>query len=205
MNNSDYTLPGIAAIALAILFPMYWIIVIAGGMFDSGINYYQSTIELTFSDLLFAVVGLLTVYVYLCLKRILNDQFGIEGVNLPLNILIVSSAIYFFCLAALDLAMAVFGDGLGLSAHKFVLNANLSIGIGSLFVFGVADILLGVLLLKNPHNQSSILKSLAIVAIIQGVIEITVIFSFALVAIFPVTLVILAVLFMRKPDVLELI
>jgi hypothetical protein len=205
MNNSDYRLPGIAAIALAILFPMYWIIAIAGGMFDSGINYYQSTIELTFSDLLFAVVGLLTVYVYLCLKRILNAQFAFTGVYLPLNILIVCSAIYFFCLVALDLGMAVFGDGLGLSVHKFALNSSLSIGIASLLIFGVADILLGVLLLKSPHSQSGILKSLAIVVIIQGVIEITIIFSFALVAIFPVTLVILAVLFMRKPDELDVI
>ncbi len=205
MNNSDYTLPGIAAIALAILFPIYWIIAISSGIFDSGINFYQSTTELTFSDLLFAVVGLLTVYVYLCLKRILNDQFSFSGVNLPLNILIVCSAIYFFCLAGLDLVMAIFGDGLGLSVHKFVLNTNLSIGIGSLFIFGVADILLGVLLLKSPHSQSIILKSLAIVVIIQGVIEITVIFSFALIAVFPVTLVILAVLFMRRPDELEVI
>jgi hypothetical protein len=122
-----------------------------------------------------------------------------------LNILIVCSAIYFFALAALDLVMDVFGDGLGLSVHKFVINANITIGVGGLLVFGVADILMGVLLLKNSDNDSSILKTLAIVAIIQGIIEITIIFSPALIAIWPLMLVVLAILFMHKPDQLEVI
>ncbi|MGK0375963.1 MAG: hypothetical protein ACJA2E_002451 [Arenicella sp.] len=205
MNNSDYTLAGIAAIALAILFPLYWVIAISSGMFDSGISFYQSVIGFAWSDLLFVFVGLLTVYVYLCLKRLLNQQYGFSGVNLPLNILIVCSAIYFFALAALDLVMDVFGDGLGLSVHKFVINANITIGVGGLLVFGVADILMGVLLLKNSDNDSSILKTLAIVAIIQGIIEITIIFSPALIAIWPLMLVVLAILFMHKPDQLEVI
>jgi hypothetical protein len=205
MNNSDYTLAGIAAIALAILFPLYWVIAISSGMFDSGISFYQSVIGFAWSDLLFVFVGLLTVYVYLCLKRLLNQQYGFSGVNLPLNILIVCSAIYFFALAALDLVMDVFGDGLGLSVHKFVINANITIGVGGLLVFGVADILMGVLLLKNSDNDSSILKTLAIVAIIQGIIEITIIFSLALIAIWPLMLVVLAILFMHKPDQLEVI
>jgi uncharacterized membrane protein len=205
MNNSDYTLPGIAAIALAILFPLYWVIVISSGMLDSRISFYQSTIGFAWSDLLFVFVGLLTVYVYLCLKRLLNQQYGFSGVNLPLNILIACSAIYFFALAALDLVMDVFGDGLGLSVHKFVINANITISVGSLLVYGIADILMGVLLLKNSDNDSSILKTLAIVAIIQGIIEITIIFSPALIAIWPLMLVVLAILFMHKPDQLEVI
>jgi hypothetical protein len=205
MNYSDYTLPGIAAIALAILFPLYWVIVISSGVLDSGISFYQSTIGFAWSDLLFVFVGLLTVYVYLCLKRLLNQQYGFSGVNLPLNILIACSAIYFFALAALDLVMDVFGDGLGLSVHKFVINANITISVGSLLVYGVADILMGVLLLKNSDNDSSIIKTLAIVAIIQGIFEITIIFSPALIAIWPLMLVVLAILFMHKPDQLEVI
>ncbi|MFT6408266.1 MAG: hypothetical protein ACJAQ6_001683, partial [Arenicella sp.] len=173
MNNSDYTLPSIAAIALAILFPMYWVALILSGTFDSDISFYHSTVGFTWLDLLFMFIGVLTIYVYLCLKRLLNDRYGFSGVNLPLNILIGCSAIHFFCLAALDLMMDVFGAGLGLNVHKFVLNANILIGVGSMLVFGIADLLMGVLLLKNADNDSSILKMFAIVVIIQCVFEIT--------------------------------
>ena len=205
MNNSDYTLPAIAAIALAILFPIYWVTAILSGMFDSDINFYHSTIGFSWLDLLFVFVGLLTIYVYLCLKRILNDQYGFSGVNLPLNILIACNSIYFFGLAALDLVMDVFGTGLGLSVHKFVLNANISIGVGSMPVFGIANILMGVLLLRNADIDSSILKMFAIVVIIQGIFEITIVFSPALIAIAPIMWIVLALLFMQKPDVLEVI
>jgi hypothetical protein len=205
MNNSDYTLPCIAAIALAILFPIYWVAAILSGIFDSDINFYHSSIGFSWLDLLFVFVGLLTIYVYLCLKRLLNDQYGFSGVNLPLNILIACSAIYFFGLAALDLVMDLFGAGFGLSAHKFILNANISIGVGGTLVFGVADILMGVLLLKNADNDSGILKIFAIVVIIQGIFEITIVFSPALIAIFPIMMIVLTLLFMHKPDVLEVI
>jgi hypothetical protein len=136
---------------------------------------------------------------------LLNQQYGFSGVNLPLNILIACTAIYYFGLALLDLVMDVFGDGLGLSAHKFAINANIVIGVGSLLVYGVADILMGVLLLKNADNDSSILKIFAIVVIIQGIFEVTIVFSPALIVIFPIMLLVLALLFMHKPDVLEVI
>ena len=101
--------------------------------------------------------------------------------------------------------MSIFGHSLGLSSHKFVLNANLMVGIGSMLVFGVADILLGVVLLKSAISDSSIIKALGVVVIVQGFIEITIIFSAALIVIFPITLIIIALLFAHKPKMLEVI
>lgn len=205
MNNNDYALPSIATIALLILFPLYWVSLISSGMFDSGADFYRSITDFTLFDVLFLLIGVLTVYVYLSLKRLLNDQYGFSGVNLPLNVLIITSVVYVFGLAGIDIVMGLLGDSLGLGAHKFALNANLLIGVGSMIVFGVADILMGVLLLKNADNESTMLKALAIVVIVQGVVEITVVFSFTLIAIFPITLLVLALLFMQKPDTLEVI
>lgn len=205
MNNNDYALPSIATIALLILFPLYWVSLISSGMFDSGADFYRSITDFTLFDVLFLLIGVLTVYVYLSLKRLLNDQYGFSGVNLPLNVLIITSVVYVLGLAGIDIVMGLLGDSLGLGAHKFALNANLLIGVGSMIVFGVADILMGVLLLKNADNESTMLKALAIVVIVQGVVEITVVFSFTLIAIFPITLLVLALLFIQKPDTLEVI
>ncbi len=203
--NNNYTSAGVVAIALLILFPIYWVGLISGGMFDSGAEFYRSAIEFSGSDILFLLVGALTVYVYLSLKRLLSDQYGFSGANLPINILIVMTCIYVFGLLSLDLLMSVFGDSLGLTTHKLVLNANLVIGIASMVVFGAADILLGAVLLNSSISESMVIKVLSIILVVQGFIEISVIFSAAVVVIFPLTMLLVALLFMQKPEVLEVI
>jgi len=205
MSNNDYTLPGIAAITLAVLFPMYWISLILSGAFDSMSQFYYSTIEFTLSDLCFVVLGILSIYIYLSFKRLLNNQIGFAAVNIPLNLIIATCAVYFVGLSALEIMIDLFGGSLGLAIHKFVLNANSAIAVGSLIVFGVADILIGAMILKNVSDDSMGLKVLAIIMIIQGVLEISIIFSAALILVFPITMVAMSLVFLQKRGVLEVI
>lgn len=205
MNNNDYTAPGIAAIALAILFPIYWLAEIFSGTFESGEAFYRNTLSLGFLDLVFLIIGLLCIYIYFNLKKILHEQFNFHGVDIFINVIIAVTAIYFIGLFALDVGMTIFGDKVQLPAHKLALNINYVVGIGSMIIFGAADLLMGVLLLKNSDVDNGILKAFAVITIIQGVFEITIIFSGAVILIFPIALMIMAMLFMRKLDVLEVI
>lgn len=205
ISNREYTLAGVAAIALILLFPTYWLAMMFSGAFDSGEGFYQSVVEFSPSDLVFLLIGVLTVYVYLSLKRFFNDRFGFSGANLPINILIGATAIYVFGLVGLDILMSLAGDQLGLETHKFVLGANLVVGTGGMIVFGVADILLGVMLLKLSDVNAPLLRAFSVVAIIQGIVEISIIFSAAIILIFPLSLLLITLLFLQKPTMLDVV
>jgi len=85
------------------------------------------------------------------------------------------------------------------------LSIGTSVGVGGLFLFGVVDLLIGIFLLANATELPSLLKAFAVLSIIQGVLGITVILAALLIFIFPVTLIILALLFLRKPESIEIV
>jgi hypothetical protein len=67
------------------------------------------------------------------------------------------------------------------------------------------DLLIGIFLLANATELQSLLKAFAVLSIIQGVLGITVILAALLIFIFPITLIILALLFLRKPESIEIV
>lgn len=205
MKNNDFMAAGVAAISLAVLFPLYWVYIISTGVFESGANYYQTTLEFSFDDVWFILLGLLSIFVYWSLKKVLDNHLGYSAVGVPIAIAIITCGAQAFGLAGLDAFMSIFSDQVGLSTHKFVLGAQYLIGVGALIVFGVADILIGALILKNAHHDSAVLKILGIVMIIQGALELTVILSPIVIGVFPVTLIIMSVIFLTKPQAIEVV
>jgi len=205
MNNNDFTTAGIAAISLAILFPLYWVYIISTGAFDSGANFYQTTLEFSFDDVWLIVLGMLSIFVYWSLKKVLDNHLGYGAVGVPITMAMIACGVHAFGLAGLDAFMSVFADQLGLSVHKFVLGSQYTIGLGALIIFGVADILIGALIIKNADHDSTVLKVLAIVMIIQGIVELTIVFSPLLIGVFPITLVVMSVIFLSKPSGVEVV
>ena len=109
MQNKDYLLPGVAAILVAVAHPIYWL-----GMSPSVGDYdilWQDMMSLGFSDILFASILLLTIYIYLNLKNILNEQLNFNHIDLlvwiyaAINILWVSTLL-------LDVASAVLPENI---------------------------------------------------------------------------------------------
>ena len=196
---------GIAAISLAILFPLYWVYMISTGVFDSGVNYYQTTLKFGFDDVWFILLGVLSIFVYWNLKKVLDNHLGYSAVGVPITLAIIACGAYTFGLAGLDAFMSIFSNQVGLNTHKFVLGAQYLIGVGGLIVFGVADILIGALILKNADHDSAVLKVLAIVMIIQGILELTVFLSPLIIGVFPITLIIMSVIFLTKPQAIEVV
>ena len=104
MQNRDYLLPGVAAIFVAVISPIYWL-GMAASVGDSDV-LWQDMMSLGFSDILFASILLLTIYIYLNLKNILNEQLNFNHIDLlvwiyaAINILWVSTLL-------LDVASAV--------------------------------------------------------------------------------------------------
>jgi len=202
MQNRDYLLPGVAAIFVAVISPIYWL-GMAASVGDSDV-LWQDMMSLGFSDILFASILLLTIYIYLNLKNILNEQLNFNHIDLlvwiyaAINILWVSTLL-------LDVASAVLPENIVSQNDGTFLNIGLSIGVGAIVMLGIIDLLIGILLLAKSTELPTLLKIFAIMSVIQGVLGITVVFAATLIFIFPITMIILAMFFLRKPESLEIV
>jgi hypothetical protein len=201
MQNKDYLLPGVAAILMAVISPIYWI-----GM-SSPIGDFalgQDIMSLGFSDILFASILLLTIYIYLNLKNILNEQLNFNHIDLLVLIMVAINILWMSTLF-LDIASAVLPENIVTQNEGTFLNIGLSMGIGAIVILGIIDLLIGILLLAKSTELPTLLKIFAIMSVIQGVLGITVVFAATLIFIFPITMIILAMFFLRKPESLELV
>ena len=175
----------------------------AASVGDSDV-LWQDMMSLGFSDILFASILLLTIYIYLNLKNILNEQLNFNHIDLlvwiyaAINILWVSTLL-------LDVASAVLPENIVSQNKDTFLNIGLSVSIGAIVILGIIDLLIGILLLAKSTEPPTLLKIFAIMSVIQGVLGITVVFAATLIFIFPITMIILAMFFLRKPESLELV
>ena len=202
MQNKDYLLPGVAAIFVAVISPIYWL-----GMSQWVGDFYvlgQDMMSLGFSDILFAAILLLTIYIYLNLKNILNEQLNFNHINLLVLIMVAINILWMSTLF-LDIASAVLSENIVTQNKDAFLKINLSVSIGAIVILGIIDLLIGILLLAKSTELPTLLKIFAIMSVIQGVLGITVVFAATLIFIFPITMIILAMFFLRKPESLEIV
>jgi len=204
MQNNDYLFPSIAAIALAVIFPIYWFNEFSFSTSNMEAALMENLSTLDFSDAVFLFIGLLSIYVYIGLRKILNDQLNFKSIDLLL-ILVVGAHVIHIATLGLDLS-AITMSQQGLQEKRDVfLSIGLASLIGGSILFGLLDILIGAVLLKNADRLPTLLKIFALITLIQGVAGVSVIFSFITLLSFPVSLIILAAYFLRKPDSLEVV
>ena len=201
MQNNDYLFPGVAAIFLAMLVPLYWL-GMATSVTDSDI-LWQDMMSLGLSDMVFLAILLLINYVYLKLKTILNERWNISKINL---FILIGVAINTFWMSTLllDVISAFSSESALAQNRETFLSIGLSVTIGVVFWFGVVDLLIGIFLLENSTELPSLLKTYAVLSIVKGVLGITVIVAPVLIFIFPLSLIVLALLFLRKPESIEI-
>ena len=202
MQNKDYLLPGVAAILLAVATPIYWL-----GMSPSVGDYdilWQDMLSLGFYDILFASCLLLNIYIYLNLKHILNEQLNFNHIDLLVLIMVAINTLWLGTLF-LDVASTVLPDNIVTQKKDVFLKINLSVSIGAIVIIGIIDLLIGILLLAKSTELPTLLKIFAIMSVIQGVIGMTVFLSVTLIFIFPITMIILAMFFLRKPESIEIV
>ncbi|RBP49606.1 hypothetical protein [Arenicella xantha] len=204
MQNNDYILPGVAAIALAILYPLYWIGELTGSALSISAAAWENMLMLTFSDVLFLAIGLLVIYVYLSVKTILNDQLNFKRIDLLLLIMVGVNAIFIGTLS-LDLAAAILPDAIVMQNKDLLLAVGFSLTVGVILVCGLLDVVIGLVLLANASKLPTLVKIFAVMTLIQGVFEVTVVFSPASIVIFPVSLIVLAAFFLTKPESIEVV
>ena len=202
MENKDYLFPGVAAILLAVIHPIYWLGV--SPLVGDNNLLWQDISSLGLYDVLFASIVLLNIYIYLNLKNILNEQLNFNHIDLLVMVMVTINALWLSTLF-LDVASVVLPDSLVTQNKNIFLNIYLSVGIGSIIIIGIVDLLIGILLLMKLNEAPTLLKIFAIMSVIQGVVGMTVFFAGILIFIIPVTFIVLAMFFLRKPESIEIV
>lgn len=200
MNTSTQKLFGISALALAVLFPIYWINAI-GFTFDVGeMSYRQDFTTLDVWDLIFLIIGLLEITVYIGLRNYFKDQIngGLAGV-----LLLIMAGLIALTHATLLIDLTV---GLGLfQASSSFLD---TIAIASILVLGLYAVTLfalSIALLVRFPELPTLIKIFAALGLITAGSQITIVFSFANIILFPVLMLIVAFHFLLGDTGVEVV
>lgn len=204
-NNSDYLSPGLAALCLFFLFPAYW-----GYQFsiaESGFEaaFYANFLSFDLSDLVWLILGALEIYIYLSLKRVLLDRFNFRGVNVFLNLLIINTAIHYLFPFLIDLSILFMGNYVGDPAEHVLTKSSLFLATVQVAIYGLLGLIVGVLLLGASKQLPFLLKAFAVTTLVMGVFELTFVFAFIGLLIFPISMLILAVYFLKEPEMVEVV
>lgn len=200
MNTSTQKLFGISALALAVLFPIYWINAI-GFAFDVGeMSYREDFTTLDVWDLIFLIIGLLEITVYIGLRNYFKDQIngGLAGV-----LLLIMAGLIALTHATLLIDLTV---GLGLfQASPSFLD---TIAIASILVLGLYAVTLfalSIALLVRFPELPTLIKIFAALGLITAGSQITIVFSFANIILFPILMLIVAFHFLLGDTNVEVV
>ncbi len=196
MQDNNYVIAGVAALALAVLFPAYWIIeaTAAGLDFES----LQVRHALGVSRVLFILLGALSIVVYLGLKRQLYDHYNFRGLDIVLAMMIGLCGVFYGGVAIVELITPV----LGFDNSELILTI---LWLGCVVIFGILDIVIGALLLRAGDQVPGLLRVFAIITLVMGIMEVSLIFSVVVIFLFPVALVILGLNLLKRPEVIEIV
>lgn len=196
MKNNDYLLPGISAIVLAFLFPLSWLS-LAGTDF-SNIENIQYEAQLGGTSLLFLIVGIISIFVYYSLMKILHDHYNYRKADFILITTIIVQGIYTFGSFAIEVS--------GIWLDPIVTGQLLGwLFMASLVTFGIIDIVMGIVLIVARDQIRNRIIAFAILNLIMGVCELSIILSPVVLLLFPVICLILAFTFLAQPEEIEIV
>ena len=201
MEQREQMTSGIAAIALAALFPIYWIFSLSDAMGDFEASIRANLSALNFNDLLFLVLGILEVYVYLSLRKTLRDYMGTAAAQLLLLLMCIA-VIVFHSTLIFDLYLAISPSSQVIDSLN---NIAIAISIGGLIIYSILGLVFAILLMLKAKEISPLIKVFSVLLLISCALQLTVVFSFVSLFLFPAAMLVLAIYFFKDRASLEVI
>jgi hypothetical protein len=205
MKDNDYLLPAVAALILACLFPAYWLIEIISHWSSMEAALWSNMTSFGLVDVLFLFIGMLCVYIYLSIRTLLVDRFNYQGLNVILYIMVAANILFFAGVLGLDLLASILNDSVVLRHKDTLLGMGIFLTFGGLALFGLLDIIIGIFLLRCPVELPNLLKAFAIITLVQGILGLTVLLYFAVILIYPISLIVLSIYLLSKPETIEVV
>lgn len=194
--NREFFVPGLVAIVLAILFPLYWFSGVFSGSDLSLLELFKAdVVRLSLIDALFVLIGLMEIYLYLSLRRLLQQHLQ-GGLSAVLSAIMAALIGVLTATVLFDVFLAV---GPGLSAameDRLVLAAGVML-LGSSLLIGLVGLVLAINLLILKGGSGGLRKLFAVFLMISSILTLTVLLSPIAVLVYPLALLLLGAWFLR--------
>ncbi len=194
MKDNNYLLPGIAAIFVAILFPMAWFYEILSSLSGD----YEIVFQFDISSIIFLVIGLATVFIYYSFMKLLHDHHNYRSADFALISMIIFNVIYYLGFFLLDVISPWSNTLIGITASTWAFFA-------SIIIFGAIDVFISLTILMNYKDLPSQFKIFAIINLVLGILELTLFLSPVALILFPVVAIQMALIFLKKPEMIEIV
>jgi len=200
MSENRFVVAGWASIAAAGLMPAAFIVAgIEGAPFDLEVT--QRSVGLGVSDFLLLVFGVVMVYVLIEMKRMLFDRYSFRGLDAIILLAVAWTIVNYGGSFALQSFFSIVAPSSFVSAEL----TTTIFWIVCIGVFGIIDIILGIMLLLEGRRFGMPLLVFAAFSVAMGLCGVTVILSFFSLLLFPVAYVALGVAFLRPEERLEFV
>ncbi len=203
MASKNFLNSGIAAITLAILFPIYWITVLNHAPADFDSAYRNDIQTLTGLDALFLLIGGLEIYIYCSLRDSLKDMINTNTIRVLLMVLMAIVAM-FHSTVIIDFIFAV-APTFAQNNKELLIGLSQFVAIGMLIIYALVGIVFAGLIIFKKVIESSLLKSFAVLMLIMCLFQLTIILALVNILIFPIALIVLAVYFLKEPNLVEVV
>ncbi|EGN75480.1 hypothetical protein A28LD_1093 [Idiomarina sp. A28L] len=201
MHTNAFKSAGIAAIALAILFPVYWLYAFGTLSAESfEVAFQEDLTSLNGWDALFVVIGVLEIAVYVVLALFCRNQ--LNG-SLPAALLIIMAVVVglFHATVLVDITLA-----LGLATlSDTLINVTVIFSLICLFLYAVVAFIFAISMLIRFAQLSMPLKVFSVGLLIACVFQFTVVLGIVNIFLFPVLLIVLAIQFFRGDHEVEVV
>ncbi|NGX17190.1 hypothetical protein [Wenzhouxiangella sp. XN24] len=201
--NRTYALPGYTAIALAVLFPIYWVSTLGLGEQSLLDAFIADLNRVSARDALFVLIGVMEIYIYLALRKVLLEHLhgGVPAIMLLLMAIVVG---LFHATVLFDVVLA-FTPDLAESTREALGTTSAVIAISGLFVYTVLASILSIVLLVGKIELPPLLKVFAVLLLACCLLQFTVVLGVVNIFLFPVVLLVLAVFFLRGGHEVEVV
>lgn len=201
MNDSNlFRYGGVAAIVLAVLFPVYWLYVLGHGISsDSGIwGDFQT---LNGWDALFVLIGALEILVYIVLRKYLSHHLN-AGLFSALLWVMIGLVAIFHAFVVVDIVLAT---GLFSAYEEALIGAAIAGSLIVLFLFSVVSLIFAIALLTQFGSLPTLIKVFSIGLIVVAMIQLTVFLAMLNILLFPILLILLAIQFLRGEQSVDVV
>ena len=201
MNENRFTPAAIVSIAAALIYPAAIVVdaiqmsAMEQDWWSDGPSYVGS------ANFVWMIFLALAVYAYKSLKSLLYEHYSYRKVGLVILASIVWHILFFGGSFILEL---VFARQLA-TEEPAITTAMISFWIVGTAVFGIIDIIMGIILIRDRQLFQPAVKTFAILTLIVGICEATIILIPLCLLLVPIQLLALAYLFAKKVKEVEFV
>jgi hypothetical protein len=195
MTDKRYIAAGWLAIALAVFLPL----LLALGFGQSFVGSHMMGVgepELGIHTLVTVAIAAVIIFNLLTLKKLLKDRYSFMRADR----IILIAVIWFVVFTIGSMLMMFFADTTWPAPDEQSLYAIIAFFILSMTSAGVIYIFLGLRLLRIGEKQNQLMKVFAMVTLIMGILDLTVVLSPLTLVLTPVWCVTAAMVFLREKD-----